>query len=67
MLLSLSLLNQWSATASAVAHKTAKAVLLQSIVPTLRVGMHPASLQRCVTQSVAVNKLSFFVGRVTLR
>ena len=29
MLLSLSLLNQWSATALAVAHKTAKAVLLQ--------------------------------------
>ena len=58
-------LTQWSATASAVAYKTAKAVLLQSIIPTLRVGMHPALIQRCVSQSVAVNKLSFFVGRVS--
>ena len=32
MLLSLSLLNQWSATALAVAHKTAKAVLLQLLL-----------------------------------
>jgi len=36
MLLSLSLLNQWSATALAVAHKTAKAVLLQLLLKSPR-------------------------------
>jgi hypothetical protein len=36
MLLSLSLLTEWSATASAVANKTAKAVLLQLLLNSLR-------------------------------
>jgi hypothetical protein len=36
MLLSLSLLKHWSATASAVANKTASAVLLQLVLNSLR-------------------------------